>query len=980
MDLPVLLAGPILRRVEATSVTVWLAFSKKQFVKLVIWNNGTEKCNEDTVKETQGAMVSSEPAETFEVSSKLHIALITVDTTGNRLAELKSYSYNIYFGDTATTLTNDLGTTGLLHKRGEPNPPGFLPLGYILQAFPTIVLPSDKLENLHIVHGSCRKIHGVGDDAFQQVDTMLKLNINKSENDTTKPTTRLQHLYLTGDQIYADETPRIVLPFINALAKNLFNDKTEKMVVKATATETKTIACEIQNFPPGKREFLINNTAKLTGNGISSHLLSFQEYCSTYLHYWSPDVWDPRLKQMLTGFKEQKYDDEAGSFHFYFLINIIKNFDAEAMAELLFKTATAEELAALKTSIAQLQTALKAPPPASLTPEQQSKVDKWKAAYQPGTQTFEGFDDIVKIMQLTDTLTPDDKATLDRFFTLRSTLNESRACCDFLLVLPLARRVLANVPTYMIFDDHDITDDWNFSQFWINRAHTSPLGIQVLRNALMAYTLFQDWGNVPAEYPVSLLRTSPTDPDYQTKLDNYSAASGKAKGNKVDLLQKISKYGKAISAGQLTETPGELSNAIDTLLLVGEAPATEIKFVTPVRWHYDIPTGKAHTFFLDTRTRREFDEFVMNPGLLSQQALDDQLPERIAQENYTVVFVVSPAPAVGLPVIEEFAQPISGILQGGISSEGVGGAPPGAISSALKRDNEGWGFSERHLEMFLQRLSLFKKAVILSGDVHFGYSCFVDYWKERKPDKYSRIIQLVSSPFKNGWDLDFTLLKSGFAQRLLTAYDNEFEKHAWKDKKLKINGDMPPRHRIRLGRNPIVLPRFGWNKETSIEPAEPDWVWRLRMSVDERYYNDVDQPDDPLFPDDVLSIADFSFVIENDLIAGSPANAAGKDAVKKTLLQMVERHHSLFMLGRTRRIVWQPHVGHVQFKTRSASDKFVLQHEFMYNCRTDGFLNSDTAPDPAPDAVMPMTTVHTMSLDVTDDEKKVPEILGKVTT
>ena len=552
MDLPVLLAGPILRRVEATSTTVWLAFSKKQFVQFVIWNNGTEKCNEDSVKETQGAMFKSDPTETFEITTKLHIALITIDTSGNKLVELKAYSYNVYYGDTATTLTNDLGTTGLLHKKGEANPTDFLPLGYILQAFPTIVLPSDKLENLHLVHGSCRKIHGVGDDAFQQVDAMLKLNINMAENDATKPTTRLQHLYLTGDQIYADETPKIVLPFINVLAKTLFNDKAENLVVKATVAETKTIPCEMKNFPPGRREFLINETAKLTGNGISSHLLSFQEYCSTYLHYWSPDVWDPRLKQLLNGFKAQKYNDEVGSFHLYFLINIIKDFDAQQMTELLFKTDSAEDVTTLKTAIGKLQTALKGNPPA-ITPAQQTIVDKWKTAYQPATQTFEGFDDIVKIMQLADALGEEDKDTLGNFFNLRSVLSESKACCDFLQVLPLARRVMANVPTYMIFDDHDITDDWNFSQFWVNRAHTSSLGIQVLRNGLMAYTVFQDWGNVPAEYPVSLLNAASTDPDFQAKLESYSGASGKAKGNKVDLLQKIAKYGKAIALGQPTE-------------------------------------------------------------------------------------------------------------------------------------------------------------------------------------------------------------------------------------------------------------------------------------------------------------------------------------------------------------------------------------------------------------------------------------------
>ncbi len=40
MTLPALIAGPILRRVEPTSITVWLAFSKKQITQLVIWDNG----------------------------------------------------------------------------------------------------------------------------------------------------------------------------------------------------------------------------------------------------------------------------------------------------------------------------------------------------------------------------------------------------------------------------------------------------------------------------------------------------------------------------------------------------------------------------------------------------------------------------------------------------------------------------------------------------------------------------------------------------------------------------------------------------------------------------------------------------------------------------------------------------------------------------------------------------------------------------
>ncbi|NJM76481.1 MAG: hypothetical protein HC852_12680 [Acaryochloridaceae cyanobacterium RU_4_10] len=62
------------------------------------------------------------------------------------------------------------------------------------------------------------------------------------------------------------------------------------------------------------------------------------------------------------------------------------------------------------------------------------------------------------------------------------------------------RRALANVPTYMIFDDHDVSDDWNLNQAWCLRVFGKPLGRQVVRNALLAYAIFQAWGNTPEQF------------------------------------------------------------------------------------------------------------------------------------------------------------------------------------------------------------------------------------------------------------------------------------------------------------------------------------------------------------------------------------------------------------------------------------------------------------------------------------------------
>jgi hypothetical protein len=77
-----------------------------------------------------------------------------------------------------------------------------------------------------------------------------------------------------------------------------------------------------------------------------------------------------------------------------------------------------------------------------------------------------------------------------------------------------ARRVLANVASYMMFDDHEITDDW-----YLNRrtrdalqgvavpsgmpgatGQENQVGPRMLRNGLSAYAIFQHWGNEPSDF------------------------------------------------------------------------------------------------------------------------------------------------------------------------------------------------------------------------------------------------------------------------------------------------------------------------------------------------------------------------------------------------------------------------------------------------------------------------------------------------
>lgn len=65
--------------------------------------------------------------------------------------------------------------------------------------------------------------------------------------------------------------------------------------------------------------------------------------------------------------------------------------------------------------------------------------------------------------------------------------------------LPPVRALLAHVPTFLIFDDHEVTDDWNFDVTWIRLLHNPKDGYNMwpktLTDALAAYFVYQGYGN-----------------------------------------------------------------------------------------------------------------------------------------------------------------------------------------------------------------------------------------------------------------------------------------------------------------------------------------------------------------------------------------------------------------------------------------------------------------------------------------------------
>ncbi|HEU4896475.1 MAG TPA: alkaline phosphatase D family protein [Actinomycetota bacterium] len=61
---------------------------------------------------------------------------------------------------------------------------------------------------------------------------------------------------------------------------------------------------------------------------------------------------------------------------------------------------------------------------------------------------------------------------------------------------PVLRWLLSTVPTAMIFDDHDISDDWNTSAAWVEHMRSMDWWEERITSGLASYWLYQHLGNL----------------------------------------------------------------------------------------------------------------------------------------------------------------------------------------------------------------------------------------------------------------------------------------------------------------------------------------------------------------------------------------------------------------------------------------------------------------------------------------------------
>lgn len=181
---------------------------------------------------------------------------------------------------------------------------------------------------------------------------------------------------------------------------------------------------------------------------------------------------------------------------------------------------------------------------------------------------------------------------------------EARALQGFCRDLPSAARLLAHMQTLMIFDDHDITDDWNLSAKWETTAYEHPFSRRIVGNALIAYMVCQGWGNRPEVFNAVLDDTAALTaaPDAQDRLDPVAQDA-----------------------------------------LIGRLLAFD-------KWDY-VLRAKPTVIVLDTRTRRWRSRRLPSrpSGLMNWESLTELQHELLDE---TAAVIVSPTPMFGVKLIE----------------------------------------------------------------------------------------------------------------------------------------------------------------------------------------------------------------------------------------------------------------------------------------------------------------------------------------
>jgi hypothetical protein len=275
---------------------------------------------------------------------------------------------------------------------------------------------------------------------------------------------------------------------------------------------------------------------------------------------------------------------------------------------------------------------------------------------------------------------------------------------------PEVRWLLSTVPSCMVFDDHDVVDDWNTSAAWLADMRATSWWRERLLSGLMSYWVHQHLGNLsPADLAADPL---------------YAAVC--ATPDATDVLRAF--------ACRADADP------------------------TTVRWSYRRDFGRVRLLMVDTRAARVLAEdarAMLDPGTaawLREQAVRDP-------GSYDHLLIGTSLPWL-LPHLVHDAEAWNAAL-----CRGGRGARWARFGERLRRraDLEHWAAFP---ESFAALGELIAEAgsgpmapatvLVLSGDVHHAYVAEAR-WPDGGPE--ARVLQLTCSPVHNSVPLS---IRAGF--------------------------------------------------------------------------------------------------------------------------------------------------------------------------------------------------------------------------
>jgi hypothetical protein len=280
---------------------------------------------------------------------------------------------------------------------------------------------------------------------------------------------------------------------------------------------------------------------------------------------------------------------------------------------------------------------------------------------------------------------------------------------------PLIRWLFSVVSTSMLWDDHDMSDDWNISESWVAEIREKAWWHRRAIGCIASYWIYQHLGNL-----------SPRALDED---DIYKKVRGNEKAD---------------------EALFEWADRIES-----EGAGT--------RWSFCRDLNGTRAIFVDSRAGRVLEEDA-------RRMVDDeewQWIERHAEGDFDHLLVATTVPwllSPGLDRLEAWNEKVCG---------GAHGERAAKLGEKLRRevDFDHWGcfsHSFRALRDLLGEVADGKRGgkpasvVVMAGDVHHAYLCEVG-WPAGQADGKAPIYQAVCSPYRNPLSTkEQRVIKAGF--------------------------------------------------------------------------------------------------------------------------------------------------------------------------------------------------------------------------